>query len=350
VALVFGDSFDHYAIGDILKKWSSATNMTTSVMTNTQQLAPHGQCLWALGNASGYYEKPLASPLTTFIAGTWFKTGSIANASLILAFMDSATPANIHVSVRYDTSGHITLCNNATVLATSTNTLSIGTWYHIEVKATIGDAADSPSGRYEVRVNGTATNWIPDSGTGKDTRNSGNATIGSYRIYSRGTNDGTLGHFFQDFYILDTTGSVSNDFVGPSVFSVSRTVRDGYSSDWTSNYAQNVVNVGEFTGDGDTTFNQSSTAAQIDLFEMTGVPTGTIHAIQHVIMARQDAGAQRTIRPKVRIGSTTYNGTTVNAPASYLFITEAVSVSPATSSAWDDDEINGAEFGYELVS
>ena len=358
MALVFGDSFDHYATADLLKKWTS-TNMSTAEMTTAPlvymdaqyALAPHGSGM-LLGN-DRYIEKALTTPLTTFWIGFWFRTNQTSSAKPIITCMDSATPGNIHVSLRHDSTGHITFCRDSTVLATSANTLALNTWYHIEFKAIIGDVGDSPSGRYEVRVDGTATNWIPDSGTGKDTRNAGDATIGSVRLYG-GVNVGsypaTTGHMFQDFYLLNATGAVASDFLGPSRFQVSRPVAVGTTAEWTGNYADNWQNVADGRGDSDTTFNQSSTAGQTDQFAMTDVPAGTIHAIQHVIMARRDTGGARTIRPVTRIGTTDYNGTTVTAAAAYAFHCEAVSVSPATSSAWTDTEVNGAEFGYELVS
>ena len=352
MALVFGDSFDHYPIADILKKWTAANysgGNSSFEFTPVHALAPHRNgLLMACNGNSAYTEKTLPAALATFIAGAWFSTGSLAAAGPIMAFMDSATPANIHVSVRYDTSGHITLCRDATVLATSTNTLAINTRYHIEVKATIDDAA----GTYEVRVNGTATDWIP-AATSKDTRNGGNASIGSVRIYSRNANDPTQGssatnHKWQDFYVLNTTGAVASDFLGPCRFAILSPAGAGNSAQWTGNYADNFVNVGE--ADGDSAFNQDSTAGHIDLFTMTDVPTGTIHAIQHVLYARQDAGGQRVVRPKTRIGGTNYSGVSVNLAGSYLMYIEPVSLSPATSAQWDDAEINGMDAGYEMVS
>lgn len=348
MALVFGDSFDHYLYADMGKKWLQVGNYGNSGIHSTYALSPHifGLNAASINTTPGYFEKALPAAQETFIAGVWFQHSSFANAGILIAGVDGAAE---HVSVRYDVTGHITFTRNATVLATSTNTMSINTWYHIEVKATIGDAVDSPSGRYEVRVNGSATGWIADSGVGQDTRNAGNKSINYIRLYCRSANS-AAGHWYQDFYILNTTGAVASDFLGMSIFTVLRPQAAGNSTQWSGNYAQNWLNVSEVAADGDTTFNQSSTAAQIDLFVMNDIPTGTVHAIQHVIMARQDTGSQRTIRPKTRISTTNYNGTSVNTSVSFSFITEAVSISPATSSAWDDDEINAAEFGYELVS
>jgi hypothetical protein len=347
MAFVFGDSFAHYAVADLTKKWT--TSVGTHDIHQAYGLSPSPVGI-ALGGSSQphYIDKTIGSTLETFIAGVWFRTPSLATASVIMSFHDGGTE---HVSVRYTTGGQITFTRNGTVLATSTNTISTATWYHIEVKATIGDAGDSPSGRYQVRVNGTATNWIPDSGTGQDTRNGGNKSISNVRLNARATNAAaSSNHNFQHYYLLNTTGSVANDFLGPCRFEVVTPVGAGNAAAWTGNYADNWRNVADIVADGDSTFNQSSTAAQKDKFTMSDVPSGTIHAVQHVLMARQDAGAQRVIRPITRIGGTDYNGTSFNTAASYVFHLDPTSTSPATSTAWTDTEINGAEFGYELVS
>ena len=350
MALIFGDSFDHYSRDDILKKWTSTTGTTIatgSCLPEPYGLTPHAYCLYA--RDAKYLDKVLVTALATFVAGFWYKSDSVTAAQIIFTGQDSATPANIHVSLRSDATGHLTFCRDATVLATSTNTLSTNTWYHIEIKATIGDA---PNGAYEVRVDGSPTNWIA-AATGADTRNSGNATIGAVRLYG-GTNIAAPGsHLFQDFYLLDTTGAQASDFLGPSRFAVLRPVSAGNSAEWAGNpHADNFVNVSEYLADGDTSFNEDTTAGHVDTFGLSDVPAGTIHAIQHVIMARKDAGAARTIRPITRIGGTDYAGTTVSLSAGYVFLTEPVMFSPATggATAFDDAELDGAEGGYELVS
>lgn len=343
MALIFGDSFDHYAIADLTKKWSSH-NLTAPQIAAEYAMPPHGVGFYAYTTSStGYLDKALPATFATFIAGVWFRSQSFAGAIPVLQFMDGTTE---HVSVRTDTSARITFTRNGTVLATSTNTLNTNTWYHLEVKATIGDAADTPSGQYEVRVGGTATGWIPDSGTGQDTRNAGNQYVTNVRLSSRGGNY----HQFQDYYFLDTTGAVANDFLGPCRFAVLRPVGVGNSAQWTGNYADNFLNVADQYADGDSTFNQDSTAGHIDLFQMSDVPAGTVHAVQHVYMARQDAGAARSIRAKVRIAGSNYNGTTVALAGSHVFYLDPMNVSPATSAQWDDDELNAMEAGYELVS
>ena len=124
----------------------------------------------------------------------------------------------------------------------------------------------------------------------------------------------------------------------------------GNSAEWVGNYTENFLNVAETLADGDATFNQSSTPGDIDLFEHNNVPAGTVHAVQHVLEAR-DVSASRTIRPVTRIGGTNYNGTTTpTLTGTYAFYLDPKTLSPDTSAQWDDAEVNAAEFGYELVS
>lgn len=343
MALLFGDSFAHYLGVDILKKWTSLAASTGVDISPEYGLRPGASALRLTTGAGniGYCEKTLPSTPATFIAGCWWKTATLATASPIMVFIDASAE---HVSVRHTATGLITFTRNGTVLATSTNAVLADTWYHIEVKCLIDDTG----GTYEVRVNGTAVGWIP-AATGADTRNAGLASISGVRLWGPAANGGSA-RSFADFYLLDTTGTVAINFLGPCRFHVARPVAPGSSAQWTGNYADNFVNVSDFVGDGDTTFNQSSTAAQKDLFDVASAPAGTIHSVQHVLMARQDGGAARVIRPVTRIATTNYNGTLVNTGASYVFVTEPRSVSPATSAAWTDTEINAAEFGYELVS
>jgi hypothetical protein len=293
--------------------------------------------------------KTLSAALTTFVVGAWFRTGTMGAYS-IFNFMDSATPTTEHCSVRYTATGAITFTRNGTVLATSTNLMALDTWYHIEAKVTIGDTTGDAGtyGKYEVRVNGSSVNWIP-AAVDADTRNGGNASIGSLRL-GLGANSASLSNRFQDFYILDLTGASANDFLGPCRFAVLRPVGIGTTAEWTGNYADNFVNVADAAADGDYTFNQSSTAGQTDQFAMKDITAGTVHALQTVLMARQDAGVARTVRSIIRIDGTDYTGVSFALTSTYAAYCDPLSVSPDTSAAWDDAEVNAAEFGYELVS
>jgi len=345
MAFLFGDSFDHYLFADIGKKWTPSGGQDRTDLLPAYACPGQGHVVGLAfgGSSTGYLRRTIAAT-ETFVAGVWYCSPT-GTAVPVMVFLDGATE---HVSVRIDATYHLTFTRNGTVLATSSNVLSSGAWAFIEVKVTIGDAGDSPSGRYEVRVNGSATGWIPDSGVGQDTRNGGNKNITVVGLQTGGSTTATT-HRFQDFYVLNTSGAVANDFLGPCRFAVLRPVGVGSSAQWTGNWAENLANVNEQFADGDTTFNQDATAGHIDYFTMTDIPAGTVHALQHVLMGR-DSGATRTIRPKTLISATPYSGTSFALGAAYTFHCDPVTVSPATTAQWDDAEVNAAEFGYEMVS
>jgi hypothetical protein len=361
MALIFMDGFDHYyhnnsggtlysGEADIFKKWTWWLSNTNDVALETgprYARPPGGMGLRAQnGNGARGAYKVFSANYATFVVGTnlYFNGFLPGNAPIVSVYdYASGVPGGTtQLDIRGDSNGHLTITRNGTVLATSTNVVQANVWYHVELKATIHNT----TGQYELRVNDSSTGWIPESSADKNTRGqSSNNYINAVGLSSGGNEV-----WFDDFYFLDTTGSVANSFIGTQKIVTIMPNAAGNSSQWAGNYAANFVNVNGMVGDRDLTFNQSATAGHIDLFAFGDIPAGDISGIQHNIMARQDTGVARTIRPKVRLGGTNYNGTTVSLQGGYVYVTEPVTLNPADSQAWETADINGAEFGYELVS
>jgi hypothetical protein len=336
MAVWFIDGFDHYATNaDLLRKWTSCTTAPVPTPAGARQQSGQGM---SMQNQTVTKVRPGAT-VDTYTIGFAFQVSITTVATTLVAFKESGTE---HVSVRMDTSARLTFTRNGTVLATSTNTLSAGVWYYLEVQCKVHDT----TGTYEVRINGSATGWIA-AATGADTRNGGTGVLTEFTI---GSSNGIITSF-DDLYAGDATGGVNASFLGPQVVYALRPAAAGNYAQWTPNFGSNVGNVGEIFPDGDTTFNQDATAGHKDTFAITELPAGaTIAAIQHVLYAKQDAGAQRVVRPIERSGTTDYNGVSVNLATSYQMILDVDDVDPATNSAFDPANLNAAEFGYELVS
>lgn len=351
MALVFCDGFDHYVgATDMLKKWTGTINGTTVAnnKTDPSYARPPGgmgySCAEGTTNRGVY--KTLTSTHATFVSGFAFLTTStLGSSAIIWAVYDSTsgTPSGTaQLDIRGDGAGHLRLTRGGTTLATSTNVLSASTWYFVEIKATIHNT----TGAYEVRVNGSSTGWIP-AATGANTR--GQSSNNFCDVISVQSGNGISTCYIDDFYFLSGSAP-NNDFLGPQKIVTLFPSGSGNYSQWTGNYAANYANVNELTGDGDSTFNQSATANQIDSFTFDDVPTGTIAAVQHTMMVRQDAGAARTIAPLQRSSSTDYAGTTLSCAGSYQFLTDPRDTDPATSAAYTTANVNAAEFGYKLIS
>lgn len=354
MALLFMDTFDHYRYTDILKKWT-AENATGQSFTSTSTAAlafpGGGQTLTVTsGGNNVFLSKTLASTYATGVIGGWFYFGSALPGSTdhIMSLVDTGS---IQVNVSGDGAGHLTIQRGGgpgsagTVLATSASTVSTGTWYHIEMKATISDA----SGVIQLKVNGT--DYIAST-SGLDTKNTANAYFNQIWTPNYATPANKIETKL--LYVLDTSGSSANDFLGVCRGAVLRPVAAGNYAQWTANSGANFWCAADHFvfHDGDLSYNATTTTNNIDSFVCEDLPagSGTVHAVQTVIVARQDAGAARTMAPHFRISSTDYAGTTVSLAATYSFFLQAYSVSPATSSAWTVSELNGAEFGYKLIS
>lgn len=354
MAVRFIEGFDHYTAGDsaklpdwaaFLKKWTGNTGNTfssSSVLFGSQwgrQMG--GQGMRIEGNNQGYVYKIVPATATGVVgAAVYFPTAVPTTNNIILVLMDGTSE---QLSVRGNGSGALTVTRNGTVLATSTNILSTGVWYYIELKATIHNTA----GVIQLRVNNV--DWIASTGALNTRNTAANQTTGP----AFGTTAGAAVMQMDDLYFLDATTGTNIDFLGPCTVGILRPVAPGNYADWTSNGGNNFGNVSDTVGsDGDTTFNQSATAGQIDSHIFSDLPaaSGNVYAIQHVIYAKQDAGAQRQIAPLQRSSGTNYPGTTVTTAGSYQYLLEVRDTNPATSAAWTVAEVNAAEFGLKLIS
>jgi len=348
MAIWFIEGFDHYSLwpyavppatstADLLRKWTTV-NVAAEVGPGYARQQP-GQGA-KLTNTQSLYKARPGALTDTGIAGFAFQVSANNVATVLVSFIDTGS---LQCEVRIDSSGRITFTRNGTVLATSTNTLSPNTWYYLEAKAKVHNS----TGTYEVRINGSATNWIP-AATGANTRSTANNQITGIML-GQVTN---MNHYFDDLYFADATGTANTDFLGPQTVIALRPAAAGNYAQFTPNYGNNFGNLTKTMPDGDASFNASVTADHRDSFLLGDVPfaAGTIAAIQHVIYAKQDAGAQRVLKPMQRTSTTNRDGTAINLSTSYTYSLEVMQVNPADDAAYAIADLNADEFGYTLVS
>lgn len=344
--LEWGDTFDHYFLNgavtftasSMAKKWTGIDTDSPALLVTPDYArpGPAGGNGLRVNSSRWVYKTLSGGAQATRCLGFWWNpvAANATNGGIIAAFLDSTTE---QLSLRTNTSSQLVVSRAGTTLATSTNTTSANTWYWIEFKATINNT----TGAYEVKVNGTSTNWIP-AATGANTRGTGsNNSATGIRI----GNSSNAAFYYDDVVVAD-------DFMGQMQGVFLRPVGPGNYSQWTPNAGSNDGAVRSPFPDDDTSFNASATSGNIDTFAMEKLPAGgtpTILGVQHVIYAKQDAGVQRTLRPKQRSSSTDYNGTSVNTTSTYTYIVEAKPTNPATGVAWTKSSLEAAEFGYENV-
>lgn len=216
-------------------------------------------------------------------------------------------------------------------------------WHYVEMSVTISDTV----GTFKLRLNGGSTNIIDFSG---DTKNGGtNTTIDRVDFGAYGAGSSTP---IDDVYILNTSGSINNTFLGD--IRVATLMPDGggnrsqlVGSD--GNSTDNYLLVDEkpySTAD----YNGSATIGNGDTYTLQDLPVTptTIHAAQVVgIMAKTDAGAGNA-KLVARTAATDYLSSSIALGTTYATYVNIYEQNPNTSAAWTESNINGLEAGMEV--
>jgi hypothetical protein len=270
----------------------------------------------------------------TYIIGVAFKPSQVSNCGLV-AFYEGGTN---HVDVRI-ISGKLRVTRNGTQLGSDgPTTISAGVWYFFEVKATIHDT----TGAVEVRIGSTPEIVL----TNQDTRNGGTGVIDT--LYCGPNN--SQGEYC-DIRIFDTTGAVNNDFAGDAKVETSLPTAEGNSSDFTpSSGSDNALMVDEnSTGDGDSTYNASSTVGHKDLHVLANLATvsGDVLAVQVTNNWRKDDAGAATARRVVRTGGTDFEGPDVTLLDTYVRTRELIEENPDTLAPWTITDVNALQAGYK---
>jgi len=338
VSLEFMDGFDHYNNStNLQRKWNAGSVGITGTQTGRFGVGRAIQ-MWSVNGVNWI----TLSSVATRVMGFAFQMSGTYTNWYFAQFRDSGT---VQCGLQIDSSGHIMVMtggsvNGSTTLATSTNTLAANTWYYIEFKVTIGS-----SGSYQVNVGGV--NWV--SGTG-NTQITANATTNEVAFYQ----NSSVQLAYDDLYILNTSGSVNNNFLGDSRIYTSLPSGDDASfKQWTPSAGTNhYANVSDNPPDDDTSYNSSGTVGQIDLFTYPSIsPAGVIAGVQTVLTAKIDAAGTRTACEECRSSGTNYDGSnSFTLTTSYQMYRQIRETNPATSAAWTSSGVNAAEFGAKVLT
>ena len=359
MSLLFMDSFDHYATADLTEKWTAmagASGWTPTVGaygrngTNGMRIQPNGVtgvCIGLSASASG-------------ACGFAMKCNALPSSPdpLSIVYDGSGGVPHLQLSIGADGSLHVYrgdqtsnvgaawygvgLYGSWTLLAASDGgVIQAGVWAYVEWKWTIDDA----SGSYEVRVNGLTVL----SGTSKDTRST-NVGAATYSAVSLLSNAGTVNtRDFDDFYVIDLTGAVNNDFLGDVTVTALLPTGAGATTGWTPSTGSNYSCVDEASPNDDTDYVSATAVDTKDTYAFDDVPAGSvIKAAQVVSAQRKENEGPGKIKHVVRSSSTDYDQAEQGiGGAVYSFLRSVVEVDPATSAAWSESAFNAAEFGVK---
>ena len=254
-----------------------------------------------------------------------------------------------HITFQLVEGRHLKVTRGTTIfLGTAYNVASLGRWSYIELKVLISDTV----GTIDVVVNGVNKLSL----TSQDTRNGGSGddidTIEMVGIDGNGVGDTQI-TLFDDFYILDTTGSSpTNTFLGPTKIEEILPDGAGADTDWTPSTGSNFQNVDETPRDDDTTYNESTTTTHLDLFTAGNLAKidGTVYAVQLDVLGRvTDAGAF-TLVPTVKSATVegADGGTSISNTTEYINVPGMFEDDPDAAAAWTPTTVNAMQIGYEV--
>lgn len=343
--LLFIDGFDAYstAAQATAGNWNSSNATPTFTATNART----GRSLvCTISGGLQRLHKTMASNIQNAVVGCAVRINSFAVGSeqSIFSFYDGATQ---QCTLRINSNKTLSLCrgsNTTLTNGTSSNSLSMNTWYYIEVKIQIADSIGASS--CIVKVNGTT--WLTVS-SGQDTKVSSNAYFNEFRI-GLDTNVSGDEVMFDDLYICDTSGSVNNDFLGDCKVNTILPSGAGTTTQWTPSTGSNYQCVDEAQSNSDTDYVSTGTATNLDLYAMSDITGGTILGVKVNTVTRKDDAGTRTAAHAIRTGAVNYFGSAFSVTDSYAFNSTIWEQNPGTTAAWTSSEINSLEAGLRLES
>jgi len=343
MALLWLDSFDHYATADIGEKYTVTGSPSISATSR------RGSAMYLPG---GYFVKTRSlSPVsTTVIVGGAFRFAGYPS-PFNSEFIQIMSGATAQCNLALTTAGILFAARGGTGLGTATMAaFPLNTYVFIEFKVVIHPSA----GSVVIRLDELEVLNI----SGVNTAATGTAAWDSVMLGGAWVN--TL---CDDLYTVDSSGlAPCNDLLGDCRVDARYPTAEGASSAWTplsgSDNALMVDDPGPplYTSgvgpDDDTTYNSTLTLAATDthVVQDAPVPAAALYGVQLCIsMKKSDAGTC-SVAPVVRHSGTDYPGTAVNPGTAYAYVMTPYGLNPGTGAAWTEAGFNAAEFGYKRTA
>lgn len=327
------EGFDLIAPSDASKRgWDAIAGMGTGRFGTGQSVATSAPITKALKQAStntailqhGYKPVAQTAPVTLF----WgYQGGSV---QFVLTYDPSASAFKFY---RGDSA-------TGTLIAVSdVVSMTVGAWHFLELAVVMHASTGSMALNLDTVTVFTASAL-------------NTLATGTTNIDRAGFGGGASADLFDDFVVLDTSGSAPlNASIGDAAIDPHYPTADGAHHAFTpSSGTTHFDKVDESTPSA-VDFVSSGLTNDIDTFAVGDVSTdSTILAVQVSMCVAKDASGARTVAPVIRQGSTDYVGTSQSPLVSQSFLTQIYETNPATSAPFTPTNFNADEFGIKVTA
>lgn len=333
------DGFDAYAASgascqtQMLIKWADVSS--TAATFTTGRFAGS----LSIDSSTTTFTTEAFTSQPTWTLGFAFFRATAANNFVVASFTDTST---VQCSLFLNSSNIFQLRRGtSTVLATGTTPILTSTWYYVEIQVTINNT----TGSMELRLDGSTTPEVSVSGV--DTQSSANASANKISI-------GANSQHYDDLYLLDSTGSLNNDFLGDVSIDTILPDAAGDFSEWSlgAGSGLNYERVNEQAVDDDASYVFTNTTNALDMYNFPeiSVVKSNIAAVGVNITLRKDRAGGSTVAPAIRALTTNYNGTAGAVYDDYLKTIQIYELYPPSGNEWTVSGVNTSQYGPRLIS
>lgn len=293
------------------------------------------------GGVQLLFTQDFASPGATYIMGAAVRFGKWPTTVTGLPLFVLYDGSTRQVGVWLQKGGEITVKRGTTTLSTATKRVEKWRWYYLEFKATINNT----TGSYSVRLDHVEI----ISATGQDTQATAAAQATKAAFAFACPGGIAEQQYLDDMYVCDTAGSVNNDFLGDQFVVGLFPDGDGDASDFTPDSGgTNSTQVDEARPDDDTTYVESATSTDQDLYTYDDMPSipDSLNGVQINTVLKQDAA--ETLKTLIKTGTTVSADSAQAVDSNYEELVRIAEQDPDTAAAWTPSGVNGAQFGVEV--
>lgn len=340
---IFVDGFDHYTtVAQGQRKWD-VFQLNAIVTTGGRNNS--GYVRFVSGGSKT--QKHFAAT-NHVIVQYGFRVSYVSGWSSILCTLNSPLGGKHSDLILLD-DGSIQYKRNTTQLAiTAGGTVTGGVWHYLEIEQILSTGG-LLTGSLQVKLNGVILTALNLSGINN------NAADVEYPTQMAMVGPGAGETHYDDFVLITGTEAAPFDTLfGDWAVRTLYTNGAGSSTQFTPfPVVANYLNVDETTPDDDTTYVESATVGQRDLYAMTNLPVSVVSVLgvcATPTIRKSDAGTRQFANVVQRVATPTVGATLTCTSAYAVGLQTMFRFDPITGVAWTPAQVDAVEAGYDVVT